>query len=287
MSRKSKDNESLRQYLVEANGWETDAVARANRTSKISLVVGVLGIVIGLAGVLAVKGLTPLKQVVPVIIRVDNATGIAEVIDQLTDAKTNYQESVNKYFLQNYVRFREGFNRATAERNYEAVGVMSERGEQTKYYEFFSPRNPQSPLNTHAEGQKTEISIRSTSFLSDNTALVRFIKEQHQIGAKPVLSYWAATITFTYQNPPTLQKDREYNPLGFLVTSYRVDPESLNAVEGPAAPAVQPQQQIPQPTFGPIQEQHQPVQQMPTQEQLQPVQPQPAPQPTSSQPQQG
>ena len=57
MSRKSKDNESLRQYLVEANGWETDAVARANRTSKISLVVGVLDIVINLTKVLAIKKL--------------------------------------------------------------------------------------------------------------------------------------------------------------------------------------------------------------------------------------
>jgi len=151
--------------------------------------------------------------------------------------KQGNQSIVNRYFLQLYVRHREGFNRATARQNYVAVGLMSSRSIQTSYADWFSPRNPTSPLNTHGEGHRTEISIRSTSFLAPETALVRFIKEQHQPGvARPILSYWAATITFIYQNPPTSQKDREINPLGFQVTGYRVDPESLNAVEGPATP---------------------------------------------------
>jgi len=240
MEKQNKDKESLRQYLAEANGWETDAVANARRSAKIGWILGFSGLAIGLCAILAVMGLTPLKQVVPVIIRVDNATGITEVVDQLSNAKTNYQETVNRYFLQSYVRYREGFNRATARHNYTAVGLMSARGEQAAYADWFSPRNSDSPLNTHGEGHRTEISIRSTSFLNPETALVRFIKERHQPGvARPVLSYWAATITFTYQNPPTSQKDREINPLGFQVTGYRVDPESLNALEAPPMPRLQ------------------------------------------------
>jgi len=236
-----KSKESLRQYLAEANGWETDAVARARRSAKLGWIVGFIGLATGLCAVIAVMGLTPLKQVVPVVIRVDNATGITEVIDQLSNAKTNYQEAINRYFLQKYVRYREGFNRATAAHNYTAVGLMSARNEQTSYAEWFTPRNPTSPLNTHGEGHRTEISIRSTSFLNAETALVRFIREQHQPGmARPILSYWAATITFTYQNPPTSQTDREINPLGFQVTGYRIDPESLTAVEGRPAPQLQP-----------------------------------------------
>jgi len=248
MAGSDKSKESLRQYLAEANGWETDAVARANRSAKLGWIVGFIGLATGLCAVIAIMGLTPLKQVVPVVIRVDNATGITEVVEQLTNAKTNYQEAINRYFLQQYVRYREGFNRATAAHNYTAVGLMSVRNEQTSYAEWFTPRNPTSPLNTHGEGHRTEISIRSTSFLNAETALVRFIREQHQPGmARPILSYWAATITFTYQNPPTSQTDREINPLGFQVTGYRVDPESLTAVEGAPAPQLRaaPQPDIP------------------------------------------
>jgi len=262
MAEGDKSKESLRQYLAEANGWETDAVARSRRSAKLGWIVGFIGLATGLCAVVAVMGLTPLKQVVPVVIRVDNATGITEVVDQLTNAKTSYQEAINRYFLQKYVRYREGFNRATAAHNYSAVGLMSARGEQTSYADWFSPRNPVSPLNTHGEGHRTEISIRSTSFLNPDTALVRFIKEQHQPGtARPFLSYWAATITFTYQNPPTSQTDREINPLGFQVTGYRVDPESLTAVEGTPAPQLRPALQpvapiapvIPEPPMAPVQ----------------------------------
>jgi len=78
---------------------------------------------------------------------------------------------------------------------------------------------------------------------------------QHQPGvARPILSYWAATVTFTYQNPPTSQKDREINPLGFQVTGYRVDPESLNAVEGPAVPQLIQASPPPAPAYAPAEQ---------------------------------
>jgi type IV secretion system protein VirB8 len=39
------------------------------------------------------------------------------------------------------------------------------------------------------------------------------------------LTHWVATLTYAYVNAPTAANDRLVNPLGFLVSEYRADPE--------------------------------------------------------------
>jgi type IV secretion system protein VirB8 len=41
-------------------------------------------------------------------------------------------------------------------------------------------------------------------------------------------THWVATITYSYANAPTSSSDRLVNPLGFVVSEYRADPEALN-----------------------------------------------------------
>ena len=79
--------------------------------------------------------LTPLKTVKPYVIRVDNATGIVDTIDALKDGKTMYDEVINRYFIQLYVRYREGYSRELAAEYYGNVGLMSATQEQQRYAE--------------------------------------------------------------------------------------------------------------------------------------------------------
>ena len=53
---------------------------------------------------------------------------------------------------------------------------------------------------------------------------VRFMKESRK-GEETRITHWVSTLTFSYANAPMSSADRLINPLGFLVSEYRADPE--------------------------------------------------------------
>jgi type IV secretion system protein VirB8 len=241
--------QDFEKYLKETRTWETDRVLEIDKSKRIAWRIATASLVIAGLSVAAVFSLTPLKQVEPYVIRVDNTTGIVDVVQALKDGKTNYDEAVNKYFNQWYVRFREGYSKELAEDYYYNVGIMSSSLEQQKYYQAFNPKNPQSPLNLYGPYAKVKIRIMGTSFINPNVALVRYTKEIERGLDKPQVTHWAATVTFRYTKAPMSEKDRAINPLGFQVTEYRNDPDSL--IPGAAsAPALTAQDATPPPTLG-------------------------------------
>ena len=235
MFTKSKDKGvakgDVAQYLRETKSWETDRILEANRSKRLAWRVATAAFVVAIIATVAVAGLTPLKTVEPFVVRIDNTTGIVDVVKAIGDNKTNYSETVDKYFLQQYVMAREGYMRQLAQHNYRTVGLMSSNQIQQQYYDAFNPKNPQSPLNLYGEYTKVQVIIKGTTFLEKKIALVRFVKEIQIGGTKPVWQHWSATIGFEFVGTPANDKDREINPLGFIVTSYRLDPESLTAVD--------------------------------------------------------
>jgi type IV secretion system protein VirB8 len=68
------------------------------------------------------------------------------------------------------------------------------------------------------------VRIKAISLLADNVASVRFMKESRK-GEETRVTHWVSTLTFSYANAPMSSADRLINPLGFLVSEYRADPE--------------------------------------------------------------
>lgn len=237
------EKKDFEKYLREAKSWETDRLIAAEKSKKIAWAIAMVAGGIALVSVIAVAGLTPLKSTELKIIRVDNATGIVDVVTEIPSAKTNYNEAVNKYFAQLYIRYREGYSRELAEEYYSNVGIMSGRAEQQRYGEFFNPKNPQSPLNVYGTNARVKTRVKSVSFIKENVALVRYTKEiERGASERPAITHWAATLVFKYSGAPMTEKDRAVNPLGFQVTEYRNDPDSSATADPvPTAPAgVQP-----------------------------------------------
>jgi len=249
---KRVEKKDFENYLKEARTWETDKVREIEKSRKLAWRVASVSAASAFAAMLAVAGMMPLKTVEPYVIRVDNTTGIVDVVTALTDGKTNYDEAMNKYFTQWYVRYREGYSRELAEEYYNNVGIMSNTTEQQKYLQFFNPQNPLSPLNVYGDYAKAKISIKSTSFISPTIALVRYTKEIERGSERPVATHWAATITFRYTKAPMAEKDRAINPLGFQVIEYRNDPDSyIPATTTPTRPADTPVTSTPSVTVFP------------------------------------
>lgn len=218
------EKENFARYLAEAKSWETDKVRSLEKSRKLAWVVASFAGLITVLTVMALAMLTPLKTAVPYVLRVDSATGAVDVVSAMTDTKTNYNKVMNKYNVQWYVRWREGYSKSLISEYYNNVGLTSSQQEQARYSQWISKNNPSSPLNVYGELGSVKIKIKSTSFLKNNVALVRYTKEVSD-AANNGITHWAATIVFEYAGTPMSEQDRAVNPLGFQVLEYRNDPD--------------------------------------------------------------
>lgn len=247
------EKKDFEKYLSEARSWETDRLMAAEKSKKIAWSLAIVASLLAITAVIAVACLTPLKTTELKIVRVDNSTGIVDVISEIPNAKTNYNEAVNKYFAQLYIRYREGYSRELAEEYYSNVGILSASSERRRYGDFFSPKNAQSPLNVYGTTARVKTRVKSVSFIKDDIALVRYTKEiERGASERPVVTHWAATVVFKYSGAPLSEKDRAVNPLGFQVVEYRNDPDSVVPVEPTPPPvAAQPATESNMPTINP------------------------------------
>ncbi len=82
---------ALQEYFQEAESWDADRVGRIRRSAKLAWWVAGAGWLCSMASVLALAMLSPLKQVEPFVIRVDNTTGIVDVVPVAAGASTPEQ----------------------------------------------------------------------------------------------------------------------------------------------------------------------------------------------------
>lgn len=249
------EKKNFANYLAEAKSWETSKVRSLEKSKRLAWILAAIAIALSFLCVIALAMLSPLKTSVPYVIRVDNATGAVDVISALKDGKTTYDEAMNKYNLQWYVRWREGYSKNLIGDYYKNVGVMSAQREQAIYGQLFAPKNPDSPLTIYGKDGEVKITIKSTSFIKKDVASVRYVKEiKNAANGNNGISHWVATIVFQYSGAPMREEDRAVNPLGFQVIEYRNDPDqeissnsspsniasSQSATTPPVAPAVPP-----------------------------------------------
>jgi type IV secretion system protein VirB8 len=213
-------------YQREVLSWETHRVMELERSRQIAWrVAGGTGAA-ALLAIAAITGLTPLKTVKPFVIRVDNETGRVDLVSELGNAKNNYDERINKYFIQWYVRYRQAYSAELMEDYYFAVGALSSPIEQKRYLEEIETSNPESPITRYGKLSRVRIDVKSISFLKPNVALVRYTKIVEQGAEQPAKTHWAATVSFQYSGTPATERVQGLNPLGFEVTEYRIDPDA-------------------------------------------------------------
>lgn len=145
-----------------------------------------------------------------------------------SERPVTYDEAVTKHFLAQYVRARESWLAPAAEANFRQVSIMSTPAEQQRWGDAFRPANPQSPQVLYGQAGEAQVDIRAIAFVSESSsggvANVRFHRVV-RLGQQATESDWIATVAYTYTKAPMAEADRLRNPLGFQVTSYRVDPE--------------------------------------------------------------
>ena len=220
-------NDSLKSYFEKARRFDQDRMIRAERSARVAWFVAICASILAAAAVFAVAGLTPLKTVQPFVVRVDNSTGIVDVVSALTSTAGTYDEAVTKYFAARYVRAREAYVWSEAEENFRTVALLSNQAEQQRFAALYRGSNPESPQNVYGRSATARINIVSISLINPHVVSVRYIRTVTR-GEDVRTTHWVATLTFAYVNAPMSATDRLVNPLGFVVSEYRADPEAIN-----------------------------------------------------------
>ncbi|MBB3428240.1 type IV secretion system protein VirB8 [Rhizobium sp. BK312] len=219
--------DSLKDYFDKARRFDQDRMIQMERSARIAWFIATGAGILAAISIVAIAGLTPLKTVEPFVVRVDNSTGIVDVVSALTSTAGTYDEAVTKYFAARYVRAREGYVWSEAEENFRTVSLLSTAPEQTRFAAIYRGGNPDSPQNIYGRGATSRINIVSISLINANVLSVRYMRTITR-GDETHTTHWVATLTFSYVNAPMSSTDRLINPLGFAVSDYRSDPEAIN-----------------------------------------------------------
>src|SRR5690242_21737440 len=114
---------ALADYFQEAASWDKDRVANAQRGARVAWRVAGAGWVCAVTGGASLLVLMPLKRVEPFVVRVDNSTGIVDVVP-VYSGEAGMPEAITRFLLTHYVTVCERFNYATAESDYEECGAF-------------------------------------------------------------------------------------------------------------------------------------------------------------------
>lgn len=226
---KTEAQQRTKKHFDSVNKFESDRIMFHKTLAKLSIIFGFLGISIGLVSVIAISFLTPLKTVEPFAIRVDNNTGYTDIVKPLKNAQeTTYGEELDKYWLARYVAERESYDWQLAQTSYDTVKLMSTPNLFNEYHNYIT--SPVSPVNLFTQYKKIKVQILSVSFIR-SVGQIRFSKtivdQNGEADLNIPTTYWLATASYDYKHKIAHEQDRRINPLGFQVTSYRIDSENL------------------------------------------------------------
>lgn len=217
--------EEIQAYLDESSALERDLLAEKENSKKLAWRTAYFSWGIAFAGVLA--GIAGLRQEAPppVVLTVDRTTGAVEstTVQQVTEV--SYGESVDSYFVNRYVLNREGYEYQTIQGMFDSTRLMSGGEAWAEYNALYSgPNARDAQLGNRASIQ---VSVRSISTDSaTGIATVRYTTQKKwSNGQIDRPEYWIATVGYTYVRALMTTEERRINPLGFVVNTFRADPE--------------------------------------------------------------
>lgn len=225
-ARAQSDNGQPRDNYAKALDYEASTALMLEKSERKGWRFGwiMLGLVVMEA--IAIAAMLPLKESVPYVVRVDQTTGAVDLVTRATAKDVAFDEVLTKYWVGRYVRARENYDWYTLQTDYTEVGLLSSADVGRGYAALFEGANALD--KKYGANIRAKVDLVSVVPTGDNTATVRFIKTTTPVedDRAPLVQRFVATVAYEFRNP-SIMKDslRLINPLGFQVTSYRVDAE--------------------------------------------------------------
>lgn len=214
--------------LPVAASWATSVTEDLERSSRRAWTVAIIAAIVALLEAVALVFLVPLKTVEPYTLLVDRQTGNVEALAPLDAQVVTSDAALTRSFLVQYVIARESFAMPSLQEDYRKVSLWSDGKVREAYQRSMNAANPASPLSALPKGAAIRTEVKSVSNLAEGRALVRFQTTRIDQGAAPQSpEHWAAIVNYSFSKAEMSEADRYVNPLGFQVTSYRRDSETI------------------------------------------------------------
>lgn len=225
---KPSTREALSAYYREAGSWATDQIAGLQRSRRTAWIIAIVAAGLAVVEGIALIVLMPLKTVEPYTLLVDRTTGYVQALKPLEPGQTTPDRALVQSMLVQYVIARESFDAATVQADYRKVGLWSADAARSDYVNRMRASNPDSPLVRYPRNAVIETRVKSVSPLDSQSALVRFETLRREGGTQyEAPQAWVAVVQYRFVGEPMSIEDRYLNPLGFQVSSYRRDAETL------------------------------------------------------------
>lgn len=237
--KKISDNQAINDYLQEARSFEKSRIEFVEKSKTFWQWVALGAVAIAIGNAVAIIGLTPLKEKVPFVLRVNNSTGEVDIVTTLKDEQITSLEETARYYSANYVKLSESYDWYTIQKQFDDLILFSDNNMQNKVKTKFS--NPATaPHKVYGQRQRVDVKINSVSKLGDKLMQIRFTKTVSPMGGgnydpvtnltspEPINSQHIATLAYDYVNVPTVDDIRLVNPFGFTVKSYEVNQDGAN-----------------------------------------------------------
>jgi type IV secretion system protein VirB8 len=213
------------------SGFDVDLITGPQRSARIAWRVASCAVVVALLLAGVIMALMPLRRTEVFTILVDSTTGSAERIYQVQPTGISDQEAVKEALLVAYIADRESYFTPGLQDRLEGVQRRSAGAARDSLQVLWTAGGPDYPPALYGPNAQVDVLVRSISFLQPLVAQIRFEKRLARPNQAPVTRAFIATVSFAFEPRQERSLERVWeNPLGFTVSAYRVDAETVDAL---------------------------------------------------------
>lgn len=211
----------------EAMDFESSVRYLVEQSNKRAWLIAFVSIFVAILSIIAVLLLTPLKTVEPYVIRVDNTTGMVDILTILDEKQISSIEALDKHFVAQYIKAREGYYYDMLNQDYIFVQLLSTPEIAEAYRQIYAGDNARDTKL----GNATQVEVQVFSIVlgesnGEKTATARInLKTTNKNSRSESMATKVITLTYKYQVAQVNEENRLLNPLGFKVSNYRIDEE--------------------------------------------------------------
>ena len=212
-----------------AMDFETSLSYIAKKSTQRAWIVAFCSLIVAITSALAVAFLAPLKTVEPYVIKVDNSTGMVDILTTIDKKQITDNEALDKHFIAQYVKAREGYYYDMLNKDYVLVQLLSNPEIASDYrsiYEGENARDAKLKNNYQVEPQILSIVLSNSNGVKIATirTKLKILNKSNQGIVEKII---VVTLAYDYFLEAIKENDRLENPLGFKVINYRIDEEII------------------------------------------------------------
>lgn len=208
--------------------FDSDLVMGPRRAARAAWIVAGCSCAVSVLLALTITVMLPLRETEVFTVLVDSTSGAAERIYQVQPTGITDEEAIKESLLVSYISDRESYFRNGIQERLESVQRRSSGPARASLIELWTAGSENYPPRSYGANAQVDVRVRAITFLQDEVAQIRFDKRLTRPNQTPVTQTFIATVGFEFAPRRERSLTRVWeNPLGFSVTAYRVDAETL------------------------------------------------------------